>query len=122
MTIPIVDRLTPGKNTQITTLQALRGISALLVLGLHSVPFAPHLFRYLFSWGFAGVDFFFVLSGFILLYVHYGQIGRPEKLRSYFIRRFSRIYPSYWAVMVFLIPAAFVLRSLVPPEKLHPGF
>jgi exopolysaccharide production protein ExoZ len=73
------------RSVQLTTLQGVRGASALMVVLFHAtgiVKGMPSIFRYVFAWGYCGVDFFFVLSGFILLYVRYEQIGHPEKLRS----------------------------------------
>ena len=82
----------------------------------------PSVFRYAFAWGYCGVDFFFVLSGFILLYVHYGQIGHPEKLRSYFGKRFSRIFPAYWSVLAFVVPTCLLVGGMASPEKKHIGY
>jgi peptidoglycan/LPS O-acetylase OafA/YrhL len=53
-----------------------------------------------------GVDFFFVLSGFIILYVHHADIGRPERLGPYLRKRFMRVFPIYW---VYTIPLALLL-------------
>src|SRR5262249_8597765 len=46
--------------------------------------------------GYAGVDLFFVISGFIITWVHDEKLGRPAALREYAAKRFWRIYPVYW--------------------------
>ena len=113
------------RSVQLTTLQGVRGASALMVVLFHAtgmVKAMPSVFRYAFAWGYCGVDFFFVLSGFILLYVHYGQIGHPEKLRSYFGKRFSRIFPAYWSVLAFVVPTCLLVGGMASPEKKHIGY
>lgn len=50
----------------------------------------------IFQSGHAGVDLFFVISGFIILFVHQPDIGRPDRLARYASRRFSRVLPLYW--------------------------
>lgn len=50
-----------------------------------------------------GVDFFFVLSGFLITWVHYKDIGNLRRLHVYLERRFTRIYPAYWCVVFPLI-------------------
>ncbi|NJC33722.1 peptidoglycan/LPS O-acetylase OafA/YrhL [Sphingomonas jejuensis] len=59
-------------------------------------------------WGYRGVDFFFVLSGFIILLAHRRDIGRPDRLGRYAWKRASRIYPAYWlyTAVVLAISAA----------------
>ncbi len=52
-----------------------------------------------------GVDFFFVLSGFIITFVHWKDLGQPHRLRNYVAQRFTRIYPAYWIIVVPLILA-----------------
>lgn len=48
--------------------------------------------------GRAGVEFFFVLSGFIITYIHWDQIGAPSAAGAFLKKRFFRIYPVYWIV------------------------
>jgi peptidoglycan/LPS O-acetylase OafA/YrhL len=43
-----------------------------------------------------GVDFFFVLSGFIILSAHLKDLGQPSRWTTYLWRRFARVYPIYW--------------------------
>src|SRR5690242_6793447 len=119
-------------KAKITTLEACRGFAAVLVVLYHA---SGSMFEIYFgypavSWfrfGHAGVDFFFVLSGFIILYVHADDCGRPERLRHYAYRRVVRIYPIYWAVTVAMIAAAFVVPSIaalpaMAPDRLFLSF
>jgi peptidoglycan/LPS O-acetylase OafA/YrhL len=51
--------------------------------------------------GYVGVSFFFVLSGFILVYTY---AGRNIELREFWQTRFARIYPAYLFSLVFYFP------------------
>ncbi len=86
------------------SLQALRGVACLLVVWLHvgdwEAEYGVHtpgvsVGR---SVGYAGVDVFFVLSGFIITYAHFGELGRPAAVPRYLGRRLWRVYPTYWAM------------------------
>ena len=85
-----------------------RAVAAILVVLYHGGRMLPQylgdigLAKY-FGFGNAGVDFFFVLSGFIIFYVHGKDIGQPSRLGNYLMRRFTRIYPIYWVVTAFAI-------------------
>jgi peptidoglycan/LPS O-acetylase OafA/YrhL len=48
--------------------------------------------------GSRGVDLFFVLSGFVITYIHCGDWGRPGRVPDYLFKRLGRIYPSVWVV------------------------
>ncbi len=50
-----------------------------------------------------GVDFFFVLSGFILMHVHRPDIGRPSAWAGFLWRRAARVYPVYWLYLTVFI-------------------
>ncbi|WP_082699802.1 acyltransferase family protein [Novosphingobium barchaimii] len=90
--------------TKLLGIQALRGVAALAVVAYHA---ARHLGKEvdasaitrLTQPGHAGVDLFFVLSGFIILHVHGKDIGRPKALARYAWQRFARLLPIYWIAM-----------------------
>jgi len=75
------------------SIQAGRGIAAFMIVFVHAeVTFLGRI------WG-AGVDFFFVLSGFIIFYVHHQDFGNHKKIGRYLYRRFVRIFPVYWFII-----------------------
>ena len=93
------------------TLQAGRGIAALLVVLFHlngsiwgQAKYFPHEFTAPLGFGNAGVQFFFVLSGFIIFYAHHRDLGEPGALNGYLFKRVTRIYPAYWVVLLAWIP------------------
>jgi peptidoglycan/LPS O-acetylase OafA/YrhL len=53
-----------------------------------------------FGFGYVGVDFFFVLSGFIIDHVNSAELGRAANMPRYLWHRFSRIYPIYWIILL----------------------
>ncbi len=64
-------------------------------------------------YGHYGVDFFFVLSGFIITVTCQGYFGKPERLGEYFIKRFARIYP-----LVFLLCLPRIVLAFLGGEQL----
>jgi len=97
MTAPI--RASPPRR--IEGIEAARGVAAVVVVLYHvsrhiDATLGLPMLRRLFQFGHAGVDLFFVISGFIIFYIHEDDIGRPERLMRYATRRASRILPIYW--------------------------
>ena len=92
-----------SSHKKLNLLQVYRGIAAVLVVMVHlgqmtvnrldQVPFFN-----LFYAGWSGVDYFFVLSGFIMVYVHRSAIGKKDQLKSFLVKRAVRIYPIYWII------------------------
>jgi hypothetical protein len=89
-------------------IQVLRGIACLLVVLYHTstdesrfgMPFQPlHSVQW---FGYAGVDLFFVISGFIIASSNRVNLGRPGQLPKYLFRRLWRIYPTYWAALAII--------------------
>jgi len=90
----------------LTQIQALRAWAAIGVVLFHlgGALSAPKYFGLAFpaqlsSLGASGVLLFFVLSGFIIHFVHAGDLDRPERLPRYLFRRAMRLYPIYWVVL-----------------------
>ncbi len=97
---------------RLQTIQVFRGVAATLVLLFHATSVSRFYLKHdflngAFLFGYSGVDYFFVLSGFIIFLAHRGDIGRPGRVRRYFVRRFTRIYPLYWVVALILAPIYF---------------
>ncbi|HXJ16319.1 MAG TPA: acyltransferase, partial [Candidatus Polarisedimenticolia bacterium] len=76
-------------------LDVLRSIAVLLVLLYHS-----EIGTRLANAGWAGVDLFFVLSGFLisgLLFTEYKKRGSID-FKRFFIRRGLKIYPAFYVL------------------------
>ena len=104
--------------------EALRGVAALLVVLFHAGTLLSGAKDYgmlplggAFGFGRAGVDVFFVLSGFIITYIHAADVGRPSRLVSFARKRLLRIYPSYWIATLILL--AIMLVSPTPDRREH---
>ncbi len=92
-------------NGEVKTLTSIRGLAALWVVAHHLTLFYRYpdfgpVTRVLFS-GFAGVDIFFVLSGFILTSVYNDLTLRG--LKDFALRRILRIYPLHLAILLTIV-------------------
>jgi peptidoglycan/LPS O-acetylase OafA/YrhL len=78
-------------------LDILRCIAVLLVLGRHGMVGGVW-----YEVGWAGVDLFFVLSGFLISGLLFSEYKRSQSisLRRFFIRRGFKIYPAFWAMLL----------------------
>jgi peptidoglycan/LPS O-acetylase OafA/YrhL len=88
----------------------LRGIAAIAVVLTHIYLWeGKHLGAHAitpksFSYGFAGVDVFFVISGFIMVFIQPSPINSRAVYFRFVINRLTRIYPPVWIVMMALLP------------------
>lgn len=90
-----------GRLPEIVSVQYLRAIAALSVVAYHALGAARG-----FPAGAAGVDVFFVISGFIM----WTLTERAEAAPGRFLwRRLVRVAPPYW-IATFLTAAIFLLR------------
>ncbi len=96
--------MAPEKADRLYFVQGLRGIAAIAVVVTHLLARA--------AWegaqhggqssaapiaGAAGVDLFFVISGFIMVYSSAGLFGKEDASAVFLRRRLIRIVPLYWA-------------------------
>lgn len=104
--------MTEAVRRNLDSVQVLRGLAASAVVVHHVANFfgyAQTPLRFvLFDLGKYGVNVFFVLSGFIILYAHRRDLGRPAAIGTYLWKRFIRVYPMYWIVL-----SAFIVSALV---------
>jgi peptidoglycan/LPS O-acetylase OafA/YrhL len=71
--------------------------------------------------GAAGVDLFFVISGFVMVYSSESLFGRRDSPRKFFLRRLARIAPLYWAVTLAIILYIYAVHGRVLWDIYTPG-
>jgi len=105
---PAAARSSATSNQILIPVQALRALAALAVVALHvqmeagrppSIPPALPDMRV----GNAGVDLFFVISGFVMVYSSEALFGRGDGPWRFFVRRLIRIVPLYWLVTTYYV-------------------
>ena len=97
-----------GDGGKIASLQYARALAAVLVVLTHTLYEAEKLapagtaagdavrtVRRTVPFG-AGVDVFFVISGFVMAYVSAGRLTQPGYPREYLRARLTRVAPPYW--------------------------
>lgn len=99
------------RNNYVHTIDLLRGIAALMVCYFHFTSNTAHYGSYLpdgnilkttGSYGWLGVEIFFVISGFVIPYSLYNSNYSLHKVFSFLKKRWLRIEPPY-IVTIFLI-------------------
>lgn len=97
-------------------LDLLRIVAVFFVLGRHlhlpdNANFALQVWQ---QGGWIGVDLFFVLSGFLvssLLFREYKRNGKID-VKRFLIRRGFKLYPAFWAYLVFVICMRYKFNQL----------
>lgn len=86
------------------TLTAIRFFAALMIVVYHYFDVFGAGFPSVFYKNFyLGVDFFFILSGFILLHVYYDSIGSGSlNIKNFYLKRLAKIYPVHSMLTVLL--------------------
>jgi exopolysaccharide production protein ExoZ len=112
-------------HKKLNLLQVYRGIAALLVVLFHLTDVTKQrwnqqYFGNLFASGWSGVDYFFVLSGFIMIYVHGSLIGKRDKVKEFLVKRCVRIYPIYWIITVVVLIFFLIVPGFANPDDLEP--
>lgn len=108
-----------GRSEILQNIQILRGIAALLVVVGHLQPLFERIDPGLsfVSLGRAGVDLFFVISGFVMVYTTDRADPSPA-LFAY--RRITRIVPLYWLLTLTVFVLALEAPSLLGASRPDP--
>jgi exopolysaccharide production protein ExoZ len=104
--------------TFLRSLHAARGVACIVVVVAHVAVWEEPLGLKFLQWvqwfGYAAVDVFFVLSGFVITYTQWDKAGQRDRVREYFRARFLRVYPLLWV----LLPIAVLQVQLSTGEPL----
>jgi peptidoglycan/LPS O-acetylase OafA/YrhL len=95
-----------SRKTDIRALTGIRGVAAVIIVVYHYGKFHLHQGSEIWSvpHGYLPVDLFFMLSGYVIGYVHAGEDFLSESSPSYrifLIKRFARLYPAYIVIAAF---------------------
>lgn len=116
-----VKPLTGADVLRLQRLDGLRGVAACVVaFGYHmafayetrdiidwsALPGVGHLLAWTYTWGWAFVDLFFLISGYIFahVYLQNDRLQAPGALKDFAVARFARLYPLH--LMMLLVCAA----------------
>ncbi|QUD90120.1 acyltransferase family protein [Phenylobacterium montanum] len=100
--------------TRVRSIQALRALAALSVVLYHACQWANAGFAI----GAAGVDIFFVISGFVM----WTTIQDPGLTPGRFVqRRFWRVAPAYWLVTAIVAAVALAAPNLMSKVYVTPS-
>jgi exopolysaccharide production protein ExoZ len=110
--------------TQIVSVQILRAVAALAIVVLHALHDAQTITGESFTiaivskWPLsAGVDLFFVISGFVMVVASRNMFQKPGAASLFLRKRISRIVPIYW-----LVTSVFILIAWLRPAFLNSAF
>lgn len=118
-----------GSNGEIICLTSMRGIAALGVLLFHidvclfyreMGTLLPKASTGLIANGYLWVDFFFILSGFVIHHAYAERLGAGFSWRTsvaYYRSRFLRIYPLHFVLTLLLVAAVVLAGSVWPSLK-----
>jgi peptidoglycan/LPS O-acetylase OafA/YrhL len=108
-------------------IQLLRGLAAILVVLFHvaskqrgdyglSLPILGSFA----SFGYSGVDLFFVLSGFVIAWITWPSHTVPSQVPRFLLKRVVRIFPTFWIVWI-ISAIVFVGYLNVEFYRVRPG-
>lgn len=117
------------RTKQLNLIQLFRGLAAIAVVLFHidlssKETFNTSFFFGIFEFGLSGVDYFFVLSGFIIIYTQHRDFFKQSftKFKLFLLKRFIRIFPIHWFITLNILLVLFLFPWIEPPNPINLGF
>lgn len=109
-----------AKKHLFETLDAMRGVAAIMVMLCHFVgPLVPVDFTPL---AYVAVDLFFVLSGFVIAHSYEQRLADGMTVAEFMLKRAVRLYPLYLAGLMLAVVVGvadiFLGKEAIPPNEL----
>ncbi len=103
---------------KLNALTGLRFVFAFMVFLCHltyfadsGIPALQNLLKHYFHYGYLGVNFFFILSGFVLAYTYGTQLAEGTlNRRKFLLKRIFRIVPLHYLMLLLAMPL--VIKSI----------
>ncbi|MEQ8268834.1 MAG: acyltransferase [Parvibaculum sp.] len=109
-----------GGHERLESIQVLRAVAALAVIWSHStlelLRFTDvdlRSFSSLSSMGRTGVDIFFVISGFVMVYVSSRHFQKGHEASRFLFKRVVRVVPIYWFYTSLILGVALLAPNLL---------
>lgn len=102
-------------------LDSWRGICAIMVVIYHSQRYGHSHNLLLVSNSYLFVDFFFVLSGFIIFQVYGNTLLEKRDVIRFIVRRFGRLFPLHLFVLIVLLGYEFLRLVLIDYGGMRSG-
>ena len=118
-----MNRKNPEPDVRLPGIHGLRAVAALAVVifhvhGIHQLELPPAFSLVKTHFG-LGVHLFFVLSAFSIFFSTHNRIGRLHWIQDYFIRRFFRIAPFFYLmILVWCLFSLFQFNHAFPANEI----
>lgn len=117
------------RNQKLLSLELGRFVASILVTLYHIDKYYFNTKEYwsaslldgVFRFGHSGVEFFFVLSGFIMIWAHQSYINNRARVGEFIFKRIIRIYPLVW-LTVGISLALYLLTDTGPDRFRDPAY
>ena len=103
-----------NKTSYLNHIQGLRAIAVIFVIFYHLTKN--------FSFGYVGVDIFFVISGFVISKSIYENLNNKNYIIYFFFKRLRRILPVLLFVLIISMIAYLILGNLVNSDRVIKTF
>lgn len=97
-------------------LDGWRGLCALFVALFHFSAFGTFYLNPFVRGSYLFVDFFFVLSGFVISHAYFGRLNSAPDTGTFLVRRLGRVWPLHAATLVAFIPLEIVKALAIHGE------